>query len=146
MFWGRPLERSRLQDHDVGTGQDLIIPRSFQDEPESAENEHIAQAGGFRPTIPVVVRRCTGEHFADGHAEARAAVGPTGFTTRYLAALSMRGRHIPGQLLTDDSYELVLSTGHALAGHFYASPYTSAEQPVFLFIPSATDRTDGSTD
>src|SRR5207248_3135527 len=99
---------------------------------------------GFRPTIPVVVRRRTGEHLADGHAEARTAVGPTGFTTRYMAALRMRDANIPGQLLTDDTYELVLSTGHALAGHFYASPYTSPEQTVYLFIPSTMEQADRS--
>jgi hypothetical protein len=133
-----------LRDTDVRTDHELIIPGSFQDEPESAGNEHVAQPRGFRPTIPVVVRRRTGAHLADGHAEVRAAVGPTGFTTRYLAALRMRGGHVPEQLLTDQIYELVLSTGHALAGYFYASPYTSPAQPVFLFIPSAMEPADRS--
>ena len=93
----------------------------------------------FHPTIPIAVRRLTGGHLADGLAEAQPTVGPTGFSTRYLTALGLVDSHVPRELLADEVYELVLSTGHALAGHFYPSPHGSPEHPVFLFIPSGME-------
>jgi len=98
----------------------------------------------FRPTIPVTVRRLTSEQLADGRAETRSVVGPTGFSTRYVAALSMVDGHLPSELLADEVYELVLSTGHVLTGHFYPGPSEAAAQPLFLFIPS--DAEAASTD
>jgi hypothetical protein len=90
----------------------------------------------FHPTIPITVRRPTSEHLADGTAEAQAAVGPSGFTTRYVTALRMAKGHIPAELLADEPCELVLSTGHALAGHFYESSDVAPERSVLVFIPS----------
>ena len=92
----------------------------------------------FRPTIPIAVRRPPRGHLADGHAEAQPQIGPGGFTTHYLAAVTMVGNHLPAELLADEACELVLSTGHTLAGHFYPSPEGSSERLMFVFIPAGS--------
>jgi hypothetical protein len=97
----------------------------------------------FHPTIPITVRRDTSEHLADGTARVLATVGPTGFTIRYLTALDMVDGHPSSEFLADEAYQLVLSTGHVLAGHFYPSSDGSDERPVLVFIPSDLSSPEG---
>jgi hypothetical protein len=106
-------------------------------------NEEINEMRSFHPTIPITVRRDASEHLADGTAQVLAAVGPTGFTTRYLTALSMVDGHQSSELLSDEACQLVLSTGHVLAGHFYPNSEASDERTVLVFIPSGTSSSEG---
>ena len=93
----------------------------------------------IQPPIPITVRRDAGEHLADGAAQVLEAVGPTGFTTRYLTTLSMVGGHMSSELLADEVCQLVLSTGHVLAGHFYPISEAGGDRTRLVFIPSEAE-------